>query len=225
MCFVTEISILFVSLEDISGSPTSNLRRKRSIARVDYLYNDWIRCPSSFIFEFSVNNNWIHPISSIQNHTPFHSRSQRSISSPSMPLGPAFHLLCISHPNPRRLSERPAPCDSISANRFMTVMDREMSGSFRILTSDVRALYSSSLVFLRQNLTQNRLSQPDSVRRVHKFFWFMTRWRHRLGFLELNNDVPVLVLWGPKGNEDVPVVGVHFLRPSASGLSLYLPVC
>jgi hypothetical protein len=45
MCFVTEIRILFVSLEDISGSLASNLRRKRSIVRVDYLSHDWT--PSS----------------------------------------------------------------------------------------------------------------------------------------------------------------------------------
>jgi hypothetical protein len=38
MCFVAETQILFVCLEDTSGSLTSNLRGKRSIVRVDYLY-------------------------------------------------------------------------------------------------------------------------------------------------------------------------------------------
>jgi hypothetical protein len=38
MCFVTETRILFVCLEDISGSFISNLRGQRSVVRIDYLY-------------------------------------------------------------------------------------------------------------------------------------------------------------------------------------------
>jgi hypothetical protein len=38
MCFVTETRILFVCLEDISGSLTSDLRGKRFIVCVDYIW-------------------------------------------------------------------------------------------------------------------------------------------------------------------------------------------
>jgi hypothetical protein len=38
MRFATETRILFVCLEDMSGSLTSNLRRKRPSVRVNYLY-------------------------------------------------------------------------------------------------------------------------------------------------------------------------------------------
>jgi hypothetical protein len=42
MCFVAEIRILYVYLEDVSGSLASNSRRKRFVARVDCLFSTHI---------------------------------------------------------------------------------------------------------------------------------------------------------------------------------------
>jgi hypothetical protein len=57
MCFITETRILFVCPEDISRSLISNVRGKRSIVRVDYLWQERVPVPapgsgSGFVVRF-----------------------------------------------------------------------------------------------------------------------------------------------------------------------------
>jgi hypothetical protein len=58
MCFVTQVRILFVSLEDISGSLTSHLREKIYRTRCLPLRSD-LKCLSSVIAETFPNRSYL----------------------------------------------------------------------------------------------------------------------------------------------------------------------
>jgi hypothetical protein len=87
MCFLTEIRILFVYLEDSSGPLTSNLRRKRSIVRVDYLSKNspngwwWARCSGQIR---SPDSLWLGQ--SVVQRLPFQGRVHELQSSKSLRL-------------------------------------------------------------------------------------------------------------------------------------------